>query len=365
MPTTTRPSKIFYKYYNYITTQKNIDLQKCIIYNVHKYKNKTKNTDERKDEKHMKNQNHTSHLALHTSERGITLIALIITIIVMLILVGVTINVALNGGLFEKATEAKTKTQLAADREELQMAVIAVLNNNLEIPKASAIEIEGWTITGNDGGPYTCTSPNGNIFTVDNKGNITEGETNSDGGNEPLAFDWKTVNLEIDTNAYYEFFDTNFSTTYVINFRDDGNFILKADDVEVGTFKAVDYKDGNGNITLPFTYNGTTYDTTLTMNGENIDAELKGLTTVIYTKYYPVDLTKPLVYGTENEFYIITTDNRYICVAEGEKAIEATIRKVNSISEIDGHSDWKVESNGNSFELYELKFYLLYRTRSR
>ena len=37
------------------------------------------------------------------NKKGITLIALIITIIVMLILVGVTINVALNGGLFETA----------------------------------------------------------------------------------------------------------------------------------------------------------------------------------------------------------------------------------------------------------------------
>ena len=43
--------------------------------------------------------------------KGITLIALIITIIVMLILVGVTINVALNGGLFQKAETAKTQTQ--------------------------------------------------------------------------------------------------------------------------------------------------------------------------------------------------------------------------------------------------------------
>ncbi len=50
--------------------------------------------------------------------RGITLIALIITIIVMLILVGVTISIALNGGLIEKAKEAKTKTERAQKQEE-------------------------------------------------------------------------------------------------------------------------------------------------------------------------------------------------------------------------------------------------------
>ncbi|MBO4815371.1 MAG: hypothetical protein J5507_00020 [Clostridia bacterium] len=52
-------------------------------------------------------------------QNGITLIALIITIIVMLILVAVTINVALNGGLFDKAENAKNLTQKEVEREEL------------------------------------------------------------------------------------------------------------------------------------------------------------------------------------------------------------------------------------------------------
>lgn len=41
-------------------------------------------------------------------QKGITLVALVITIIVMLILVGVSVTVAINGGLFGKAKEAKT-----------------------------------------------------------------------------------------------------------------------------------------------------------------------------------------------------------------------------------------------------------------
>ena len=63
-------------------------------------------------------------------EKGITLIALIITIIVMLILVAVTINVALNGGLFEKAKTASDGTQKEADREALISAVIGTLNDD-------------------------------------------------------------------------------------------------------------------------------------------------------------------------------------------------------------------------------------------
>lgn len=50
-------------------------------------------------------------------EKGITLIALVITIIVMLILVGVTITIAVNGGLFDYAKHAATKTNEAKEYE--------------------------------------------------------------------------------------------------------------------------------------------------------------------------------------------------------------------------------------------------------
>lgn len=51
------------------------------------------------------------------SQKGITLIALVITIIVMLILVGVTITMAVNGGLFNYAKEASEKTRNAINDE--------------------------------------------------------------------------------------------------------------------------------------------------------------------------------------------------------------------------------------------------------
>lgn len=52
------------------------------------------------------------------TEKGITLIALVITIIVMLILVAVTITMAINGGLFEKAQEAGELTNDAVKQEQ-------------------------------------------------------------------------------------------------------------------------------------------------------------------------------------------------------------------------------------------------------
>ena len=55
---------------------------------------------------------------LTSDNKGITLIALVITIIVMLILVAVTVTIALNGGLFKIAKQAKADTQANIDAEQ-------------------------------------------------------------------------------------------------------------------------------------------------------------------------------------------------------------------------------------------------------
>ena len=64
------------------------------------------------------------------NEKGITLIALIITIIVMLILVAVTVSVALSGGIFNNAREAKTGTQRQAEKEELVSVMVGAYNSS-------------------------------------------------------------------------------------------------------------------------------------------------------------------------------------------------------------------------------------------
>ena len=60
----------------------------------------------------------SAHTSKARQNKGITLIALVITIIVMLVLVGVTIQMAINGGLFENAGEATGKTQNAINAEQ-------------------------------------------------------------------------------------------------------------------------------------------------------------------------------------------------------------------------------------------------------
>lgn len=56
--------------------------------------------------------------------KGITLIALIVTIILMLILAAVTINMSINGGLFEQAGKSKFVTEVASIKEELTRKTI-------------------------------------------------------------------------------------------------------------------------------------------------------------------------------------------------------------------------------------------------
>ena len=68
------------------------------------------------------------------TEKGITLIALVITIIVMLILVAVTITMAVNGGLFNYAKNASTLTNNSMQNEQ------TLGNGTLTVNGASANE---------------------------------------------------------------------------------------------------------------------------------------------------------------------------------------------------------------------------------
>ncbi len=67
-----------------------------------------------------------------TTNKGITLIALVITIIVLLILAGVSIATLTGGnGILNKVTKTKEKTNLEAERERLELIKVSVaLDNN-------------------------------------------------------------------------------------------------------------------------------------------------------------------------------------------------------------------------------------------
>lgn len=74
--------------------------------------------------------------------KGITLIALVITIIVLIILAGVSIALTLNeGGLFEKATQAKMNQIKAEMRERLELAL-----HEIQMEKLGSATLEDVTL---------------------------------------------------------------------------------------------------------------------------------------------------------------------------------------------------------------------------
>ena len=113
------------------------------------------------------------------TKNGITLIALIITIIVMLILVGVTVTVAINGGLFEKSKEAAKGTEMGREKEELTSAITTAYDEATgKVDKTKLKDaLSGWSVAGEEGGPYTVKSPNLNTYKVAVDGTITEKKT--------------------------------------------------------------------------------------------------------------------------------------------------------------------------------------------
>ena len=98
----------------------------------------------------------------------------------MLILVGVTVTVAVNGGLFEKSKEAAKGTEIGREKEELTSAIATAYN--VETGKVDKTKLKdalgtGWSVDGEEGGPYTVKSPKQNTYKVAVDGTITEKKT--------------------------------------------------------------------------------------------------------------------------------------------------------------------------------------------
>ncbi len=80
--------------------------------------------------------------ALYATQRGITLIALIITIIILLILAGVTINVLIGeNGLFNTAKMAGEEYEKAAIKEEIENAILDIKIEKMQKGEELTIDI--------------------------------------------------------------------------------------------------------------------------------------------------------------------------------------------------------------------------------
>ena len=119
--------------------------------------------------------------------RGITLIALVVSIIVLLILAGVSISMLTGqNGILKRATEANNTTEVASEKEGIQMAVTtsqmssanytSIKKDGLQSELNSYFGKEKTTLEDNKDGSYTVTMNNSKRkYTIEDDGSIIEG----------------------------------------------------------------------------------------------------------------------------------------------------------------------------------------------
>ena len=123
-----------------------------------------------------------------TKQNGITLIALVITIIVLLILAGVSIaTLTGENGILTRATDSKEQTEIAEEKEAIQLAYTGVVAEKRGTGDVTAIDLNkefetnGTNATAVDNGDGTITitfdPPPNRVYTVDKNGNIIQAGT--------------------------------------------------------------------------------------------------------------------------------------------------------------------------------------------
>ena len=110
------------------------------------------------------------------SQKGITLIALVITIIVLLILASVSIAMLTgNNGILQKAETAKESSAEAEGEEKINLAILAVktqTNGGFD-QKLLQEELKKYGLTGTKGENETTVTVNEKTYTIDDEGNVT------------------------------------------------------------------------------------------------------------------------------------------------------------------------------------------------
>ena len=142
---------------------------------------------------------------------GITLVALVITIIILLILATISIQSLTNTGLFQKANEAKEKTQNAAENQakilnEYEDELNKYVTENSKIPEKTVINVEQGSTTHTASAiSYSWTDLSTIAQMISNNKNITSdtaevtvtlnGTTKSLGVGDTTTVDGKTVRI--------------------------------------------------------------------------------------------------------------------------------------------------------------------------
>ena len=163
---------------------------------------------------------------------GITLIALVITIIVLLILAGVTIaTLTGENGILTRATDAKTNTEVAEEKEAISLAYSGVMaDTNGTGVTAEKLQTElqnnGYTnakAVDNGDGTITVTFESGREYTIDANGSIT-GPTVSN-----ITATMKIVGEKVETpplpSSDFKHIEGTVDTGYVIQDSDGNEFV--------------------------------------------------------------------------------------------------------------------------------------------
>ena len=183
---------------------------------------------------------------LKNTQRGITLVALVITIIVLLILAMVSIKIAIDGGLTQKAKDAVNTHNVSSDKETIGLAystyqIAKIQDKDYTMQKAldeqnanaTATDIEdGWLITfeGKEDSPYT----------LKKDGTIIEGEEQVELLEDSLAKAYADGKLKLGDEVAYTPASGHSYTTEKWNESDTGcsyniNQSLSTDDYETSS----------------------------------------------------------------------------------------------------------------------------------
>ena len=143
-----------------------------------------------------------------TSQKGITLVALIITIIVLLILAMVSIRLVMNGGIIDRAergtaayTEAEIEEKIATAYSEYNMSKYqngislaqACVNSGLTGATADGSDESGWTV-----------SYNGKDYPISSTGSVGEAVTPWKQNLDGSISKGETTGIQVGDTVHYE-----------------------------------------------------------------------------------------------------------------------------------------------------------------
>ena len=124
------------------------------------------------------------------TQKGITLVALVITIIVLLILAMVSIKIVVDGGLITKASKATDTHTIGAEKEKITLGYNEYTLSKASGESVTAPTVEGAaSVTGDETAGWTITfahSDGDHVYTLSSDGTV-EGPTN---GSSTTAITW-------------------------------------------------------------------------------------------------------------------------------------------------------------------------------